>query len=118
MLCRVFVQRAAASGATACFVVGVTAAMCCEFCLIVFECASNCEIVLLCWYITSSLVSKSAPQFTPDFTVDLMWRGPTWPILNWFVMEGLVLHGQTSTAGVLCCFHCCCAVVVVSVICL
>jgi hypothetical protein len=37
-------------------------------------------------------VSASAAQFTPDFTVDLMWRGPTWPILNWFVMEGLERH--------------------------
>jgi len=36
--------------------------------------------------------SASAAQFTPEFTVDLMWRGPTWPILNWFVMEGLQKH--------------------------
>eukprot|EP01120_Amphizonella_sp_Union-15-10_P015997 TRINITY_DN8322_c0_g1_i2.p1 TRINITY_DN8322_c0_g1~~TRINITY_DN8322_c0_g1_i2.p1 ORF type:complete len:465 (-),score=75.46 TRINITY_DN8322_c0_g1_i2:20-1414(-) len=43
-------------------------------------------------------VSKSAAQFTPVFTVDLMWRGPTWPIQNWFVMEGLMKHGYTSYA--------------------
>jgi len=37
-------------------------------------------------------VSASAAQFTPEFTVDLMWRGPIWPIINWFVMEGLQKH--------------------------
>jgi len=39
-------------------------------------------------------VSADQPQFTPVFTVDLMWRGPTWPILNWFIMEGLSYHGH------------------------
>jgi len=41
-------------------------------------------------------VPKDAPQYEPVFTVDLMWRGPTWPILNWFVMEGLDIHGYTT----------------------
>jgi glycogen debranching enzyme len=36
--------------------------------------------------------SASAAQFTPVFTTDLMWRGPTWPIQNWLVMEGLHKH--------------------------
>lgn len=36
-------------------------------------------------------VSASDARFNPVFVEanDLMWRGPTWPILNWFVMEGL-----------------------------
>jgi len=25
-----------------------------------------------------------------------MWRGPTWPILNWFVMQGLMKHGYRN----------------------
>lgn len=53
-------------------------------------------------------VSAAAAQFQPVFTVDLMWRGflyctlffsrcrPTWPILTWFVMEGLQRHGYTE----------------------
>ncbi|KAH3766888.1 glycoside hydrolase family 63 protein [Pelomyxa schiedti] len=41
-------------------------------------------------------VSASAAQFQPIFTTDLMWRGPTWPILTWFVMEGLQRHGYNS----------------------
>jgi glycogen debranching enzyme len=45
-------------------------------------------------------VSADAPQYTANFTVDLMWRGPTWPILNWFLMEGLVMHGYSDVAGV------------------
>lgn len=44
-------------------------------------------------------VSKDAPQFTPVFTIDLMWRGPTWGFPNWFVMEGLTKHGYTAVAG-------------------
>jgi hypothetical protein len=35
-------------------------------------------------------------QFEPVFGVDLMWRGPVWPILNFFVMEGLELHGYIT----------------------
>jgi len=44
-------------------------------------------------------VSADQPQFTPVFTTDLMWRGPTWPILNWFVMEGLMFHGKNDIAN-------------------
>jgi len=39
-------------------------------------------------------VSADAPQFDAEFYGDLMWRGPTWPILNWIVMEGLDRHGR------------------------
>jgi len=44
-------------------------------------------------------VSASDARFNPVFvdSNDLMWRGPTWPILNWFVMEGLSKHGFNST---------------------
>ena len=38
-------------------------------------------------------VSADSPSFVPVFRDNLMWRGPTWPILNWIVTEGLVLHG-------------------------
>eukprot|EP01012_Entosiphon_sulcatum_P063844 TRINITY_DN9199_c0_g1_i1.p1 TRINITY_DN9199_c0_g1~~TRINITY_DN9199_c0_g1_i1.p1 ORF type:complete len:472 (-),score=93.69 TRINITY_DN9199_c0_g1_i1:23-1414(-) len=44
-------------------------------------------------------VSADSVEFTPDFTVDLMWRGPTWSFPNWFVMEGLVRHGYTAEAN-------------------
>ena len=55
-------------------------------------------------------VSADAPQFTANFTVDLMWRGPTWPILNWFMMEGLTLHGRADAAGVcVCVLRDCCS---------
>jgi len=30
-----------------------------------------------------------------------MWRGPTWPILNWFVMEGLHKHQIFDTLDAL-----------------
>ncbi len=43
-------------------------------------------------------VSAAMPQFEPQFTVDLMWRGPTWPILNWFTMQGLTKHGYNDVA--------------------
>jgi hypothetical protein len=39
-------------------------------------------------------VAADTPQFQPEFTVDLMWRGPTWPMMNWMVMEGLNRHGH------------------------
>ncbi len=38
-------------------------------------------------------VSKSEPSYNPVFTIDLMWRGPTWAATNWLVQEGLLLHG-------------------------
>jgi len=41
-------------------------------------------------------VSMSDPQFEPTFPVDLMWRGPVWGFTNWFVMEGLGIHGHDA----------------------
>lgn len=38
-------------------------------------------------------VSISEPSFNPVFSIDLMWRGPTWGFTNWLVMEGLFHHG-------------------------
>lgn len=48
-------------------------------------------------------VSVSDPAFQPNFGVagDLMWRGPTWPVLTWYVLQGLQLHNQTAVAKAL-----------------
>ncbi|CUE73437.1 glycoside hydrolase, putative [Bodo saltans] len=40
--------------------------------------------------------SADCPSFTPDETVDLMWRGPTWGFTNWLIMEGLNVHHFTQ----------------------
>lgn len=45
--------------------------------------------------------SADAPQFEPVFTVDLMWRGPTWAFPNWFILEGLTYHGFWTEARTL-----------------
>jgi hypothetical protein len=42
---------------------------------------------------------KDSPAYRPVFGTDLMWRGPTWPMLNWLVTEGLVRHGYMAEAG-------------------
>jgi hypothetical protein len=39
-------------------------------------------------------VAMDDPQFCPTFDADLMWRGPIWGFTNWFVLEGLGVHGQ------------------------
>ncbi len=38
--------------------------------------------------------SADSPKFNPNYSKsnNLLWRGPTWPILTWFVMEGLERH--------------------------
>jgi hypothetical protein len=41
-------------------------------------------------------VAMDDPQFSATFDVDLMWRGPVWGFTNWFVMEGLELHGRAD----------------------
>jgi hypothetical protein len=48
-------------------------------------------------------VSAADPAFQPNFGVagDLMWRGPTWPVLTWYVLQGLELHNRTSVAKAL-----------------
>lgn len=48
-------------------------------------------------------VSAADPAFQPNFGVagDLMWRGPTWPVQTWYVLQGLLLHNQTSVAAAL-----------------
>ena len=46
-------------------------------------------------------VAKNDPQFCADFPVDLMWRGPVWPMMNWMVTEGLILHGRQDVAQAL-----------------
>jgi hypothetical protein len=44
----------------------------------------------------SLIVAIDDPQFWPNFEVDLMWRGTIWGFTNWFVLEGLSIHGQTE----------------------
>lgn len=44
--------------------------------------------------------SRDAPQYEPKES-RLLWRGPTWPILTWFVMEGLTRHGFTTERDML-----------------
>lgn len=44
-------------------------------------------------------VSASDPAYNPIFTIDLMWRGPTWAANNYFVSEGLLKHGLNSEAN-------------------
>lgn len=39
-------------------------------------------------------VAMDDPQFCATFDADLMWRGPVWGFTNWFILEGLGLHGQ------------------------
>ena len=34
-------------------------------------------------------VSRSDPAYNPVFTIDLMWRGPSWAAPNYFILEGL-----------------------------
>ena len=53
------------------------------------------------FWLTYPIPSMSADgaEFQPVFSVDLMWRGPTWPILNWFVTEGLTRHGYWAEAN-------------------
>jgi hypothetical protein len=43
---------------------------------------------------TIPTVARDDPQFCPTFDADLMWRGPIWGFTNWFLLEGLELHGQ------------------------
>lgn len=31
-------------------------------------------------------VSRSDPAYNPVFTIDLMWRGPTWAAPNYFIL--------------------------------
>lgn len=41
-------------------------------------------------------VSKSDPSFNPTFTIDLMWRGPTWAAPNYFILHALFYSGETA----------------------
>jgi hypothetical protein len=45
--------------------------------------------------------SADAAAYNPYFTdsIDLMWRGPTWGMTNWLVMEGLSRHAADPTHG-------------------
>jgi hypothetical protein len=39
-------------------------------------------------------VAMDDPQFCPSYDADLMWRGPIWGFTNWFLLEGLGIHGE------------------------
>lgn len=41
-------------------------------------------------------VSQSDPAFNPIFTIDLMWRGPSWAAPNYFILEGLRRLNETA----------------------
>ncbi len=43
-------------------------------------------------------VAVDDPQFDAYFSqdADLMWRGPVWGFTNWFILEGLGLHGEND----------------------
>ena len=41
-------------------------------------------------------VSRSDPAYNPVFTIDLMWRGPSWAAPNYFILEGLRNSNQTE----------------------
>jgi hypothetical protein len=41
-------------------------------------------------------VSRAEAEYNPIQNTDLLWRGTTWGFTNWFVMEGLTLHGETA----------------------
>eukprot|EP00727_Mastigamoeba_balamuthi_P007053 m51a1_g2969 putative glycoside hydrolase (434) ;mRNA; r:698679-700346 len=47
-------------------------------------------------------VSADSPSFEHGFPIikalGLLWRGPTWPMMNWFVVEALVKHGYETEA--------------------
>ncbi|KAI8608772.1 Six-hairpin glycosidase-like protein [Chytriomyces sp. MP71] len=44
-------------------------------------------------------VSKSEPTYTPKYTYNLLWRGPSWGFTNWFVVQGLLAVGRTDLAS-------------------
>lgn len=41
-------------------------------------------------------VSQNDPAFNPIFTIDLMWRGPSWAAPNYFILEGLRKLNETQ----------------------
>ncbi|KAJ3095152.1 hypothetical protein HDU97_007226, partial [Phlyctochytrium planicorne] len=45
-------------------------------------------------------VSKSEPTYTPKYRINLLWRGPSWGLTNWFVVEGLINQNRTDLASV------------------
>ena len=46
-------------------------------------------------------VSADSAGFKPAFRDNLMWRGPSWPILSWIATEGLMLQGFHKEARAL-----------------
>lgn len=46
-------------------------------------------------------VSADSSGFKPAFRDNLMWRGPSWPVLSWIATEGLLLQGFHKEARAL-----------------
>ena len=47
--------------------------------------------------LSNSLVAMNDPSFYPKETFAL-WRGPTWPVINWFLFKSLRAKGFESNA--------------------
>jgi glycogen debranching enzyme len=43
-------------------------------------------------------VAASEPSFDPDFKTKLLWRGPVWINMNWYLVYGLLRHGFYEVA--------------------
>ncbi|KAI8799279.1 Six-hairpin glycosidase-like protein [Cladochytrium replicatum] len=43
-------------------------------------------------------VSKAEKTYEAVYTVNLLWRGPSWGFTNWFVVEGLINQGRQDLA--------------------
>jgi hypothetical protein len=44
-------------------------------------------------------VAKSSPHFNPKGSVMLLWRGPNWISMSWYIVKGLLQHGYADIAG-------------------
>jgi neutral trehalase len=43
-------------------------------------------------------VAKSSTHFNPKGSLMLLWRGPTWISMSWYIVKGLQQHGFTDAA--------------------
>jgi glycogen debranching enzyme len=44
-------------------------------------------------------VAKSSPHFNPKGSVMLLWRGPNWICMTWYIVKGLQQHRFADIAG-------------------
>ena len=45
--------------------------------------------------------AREPPPDDPRFEPTLYWRGPIWPVLNWFLYRGLVRYGHLDLRAAL-----------------